>query len=222
MRPDKKETERASHLFPRGRNKKGLVQFLALMSRVRSRQVSVEDHCRCKSSEADKLTAADQGCVLIVGYAIASTSKVRSIMASLPSAQRASRHRFRSRAHWLRPTGGGFGATDWGGLRTAVIALIELVRGVPMLVALYVSSFIVPMMIPGVQVNLFDRFRLHGAIRALQVSPYFLGHPPVSVAATLATAGPLKFGGIVRRRSLRCNAAAISWRCRSAIFDDHN
>jgi hypothetical protein len=47
------------------------------------------------------------------------------------------------------------GATDWGGLRTAVIALIELVRGVPMLVALYVSSFIVPMMIPGVQVNLF-------------------------------------------------------------------
>jgi hypothetical protein len=76
-------------------------------------------------------------------------------MASLPSAQRASRHRFRSRAHWLRPTGGGFGATDWGGLRTAVIALIELVRGVPMLVALYVSSFIVPMMIPGVQVNLF-------------------------------------------------------------------
>jgi hypothetical protein len=33
--------------------------------------------------------------------------------------------------------------------------VIELVRGVPMLVARYVSSFIVPMMIPGVQVNLF-------------------------------------------------------------------
>ena len=42
-----------------------------------------------------------------------------------------------------------------GGLRTAVITLIELVRGVPMLVALYVSSFIVPMMLPGVEVNLF-------------------------------------------------------------------
>ncbi len=42
-----------------------------------------------------------------------------------------------------------------GGLRTAAIALIELVRGVPMLVALYVSSFIVPMMLPGIEVNLF-------------------------------------------------------------------
>jgi general L-amino acid transport system permease protein len=42
-----------------------------------------------------------------------------------------------------------------GGLRTAAITLIELVRGVPMLVALYVSSFIVPMMLPGVEVNLF-------------------------------------------------------------------
>jgi general L-amino acid transport system permease protein len=42
-----------------------------------------------------------------------------------------------------------------GGLRTAVITLIELVRGVPMLVALYVSSFIVPMMLPGIEVNLF-------------------------------------------------------------------
>jgi len=42
-----------------------------------------------------------------------------------------------------------------GGLRTAVVAAIELVRGVPMLVALYVSSFIVPMMLPGVEVNAF-------------------------------------------------------------------
>lgn len=125
------------------------------MSRVRSRQVSVEDHCRCKSNEADKLTAADQGCVLIVGYAIASTSKVRSIMASLPSHKGPPDIDFGAVRIGCAPTGGGFGATDWGGLRTAVIALIELVRGVPMLVALYVSSFIVPMMIPGVQVNLF-------------------------------------------------------------------
>jgi general L-amino acid transport system permease protein len=42
-----------------------------------------------------------------------------------------------------------------GGLRTAVIGTIELVRGVPMLVALYVSSFIVPMMLPGLEVNSF-------------------------------------------------------------------
>jgi ABC-type amino acid transport system permease subunit len=165
------------------------------------------------------------GCVLIVGYAIASTSKVGSIMASLPSAQRASRHRFRSRTHWLRPTGGGFGATDWGGLRNAVIALIKLVRGVPMLVALYLSSFIVPMMIPGVQVNLFVSVIASGFTAPYGRSRFRLissAIPPVRVAATLATAGPLKFGGIIRRRSLRCNAAAISWRCRSAIFDDHN
>ncbi len=42
-----------------------------------------------------------------------------------------------------------------GGLRTATIVVIELVRGVPMLVALYVSRFIVPMMAPGFEVNLF-------------------------------------------------------------------
>ena len=42
-----------------------------------------------------------------------------------------------------------------GGLRTAAIVVIELVRGVPMLVALYVSRFIVPMMAPGFEVNLF-------------------------------------------------------------------
>ena len=42
-----------------------------------------------------------------------------------------------------------------GGLRTAAIALIELVRGVPMLVALYVSRFIVPMTAPGLEINLF-------------------------------------------------------------------
>jgi general L-amino acid transport system permease protein len=42
-----------------------------------------------------------------------------------------------------------------GGLRTAIIAAIELVRGVAMLVALYVSSFIVPVMLPGVEVNSF-------------------------------------------------------------------
>jgi general L-amino acid transport system permease protein len=42
-----------------------------------------------------------------------------------------------------------------GGLRTAVVGAIELVRGVPMLVALYVSSFIVPMMFPGLEVNAF-------------------------------------------------------------------
>jgi general L-amino acid transport system permease protein len=42
-----------------------------------------------------------------------------------------------------------------GGLRTAIVGAIELVRGVPMLVALYVSSFIVPMMLPGLEVNAF-------------------------------------------------------------------
>ncbi len=41
-----------------------------------------------------------------------------------------------------------------GGVRTAAIVVIELVRGVPMLVALYVSRFIVPMMAPGFEVNL--------------------------------------------------------------------
>lgn len=42
-----------------------------------------------------------------------------------------------------------------GGLRTAAIVVIELVRGVPMLVALYVSRFIVPMMAPTLEPNLF-------------------------------------------------------------------
>ena len=42
-----------------------------------------------------------------------------------------------------------------GGLRTAAIATIELVRAVPMLVALYVSRFIVPMMAPAFDINLF-------------------------------------------------------------------
>jgi general L-amino acid transport system permease protein len=42
-----------------------------------------------------------------------------------------------------------------GGLRTAAIVVIELVRGVPMLVALYVSRFIVPMTAPGLDINLF-------------------------------------------------------------------
>jgi general L-amino acid transport system permease protein len=42
-----------------------------------------------------------------------------------------------------------------GGLRTASVVLIELVRGVPMLVALYVSRFVVPMMAPGFEINLF-------------------------------------------------------------------
>lgn len=45
--------------------------------------------------------------------------------------------------------------SSMGGLRTAAVVVIELVRGVPMLVALYVSRFIVPMMAPGVEVNLF-------------------------------------------------------------------
>jgi general L-amino acid transport system permease protein len=45
--------------------------------------------------------------------------------------------------------------SSMGGLRTAAIGVIELVRGVPMLVALYVSRFIVPMMVPGFEVNLF-------------------------------------------------------------------
>jgi general L-amino acid transport system permease protein len=45
--------------------------------------------------------------------------------------------------------------SQMGGLRTAAIGLIELVRAVPMLVALYVSSFIVPMMLPGFEVNAF-------------------------------------------------------------------
>lgn len=43
-----------------------------------------------------------------------------------------------------------------GGLRTAAIVVIELVRGVPMLAALYVSRFIVPMMMtPSLEPNLF-------------------------------------------------------------------
>ena len=45
--------------------------------------------------------------------------------------------------------------SNMGGLRTAAIAVIELVRGVPMLVALYVSRFIVPMTAPGLEINLF-------------------------------------------------------------------
>jgi general L-amino acid transport system permease protein len=45
--------------------------------------------------------------------------------------------------------------SSMGGLRTAAIAVIEIVRGVPMLVALYVSRFIVPMTVPGFEVNLF-------------------------------------------------------------------
>jgi general L-amino acid transport system permease protein len=45
--------------------------------------------------------------------------------------------------------------SSMGGLRTAAIVVIELVRGVPMLVALYVSRFVVPMMAPSVEVNLF-------------------------------------------------------------------
>ncbi|RBP17723.1 amino acid ABC transporter membrane protein 2 (PAAT family) [Roseiarcus fermentans] len=45
--------------------------------------------------------------------------------------------------------------SNMGGLRTAAIVVIELVRGVPMLVALYVSRFIVPMTAPGLEINLF-------------------------------------------------------------------
>jgi len=45
--------------------------------------------------------------------------------------------------------------SNMGGLRTAAIVTIELVRGVPMLVALYMSRFIVPMAAPGFDVNLF-------------------------------------------------------------------
>lgn len=45
--------------------------------------------------------------------------------------------------------------SSMGGLRTASVLLIELVRGVPMLVALYVSRFIVPMMAPALEINLF-------------------------------------------------------------------
>ena len=45
--------------------------------------------------------------------------------------------------------------SELGGLRTAAIVTIELVRAVPMLVALYVSRFIVPMMFPAVEINLF-------------------------------------------------------------------
>lgn len=42
-----------------------------------------------------------------------------------------------------------------GGLRSATVAGIELVRGLPMVVVLYVSSLIVPMMLPFIEVNLF-------------------------------------------------------------------
>ena len=42
-----------------------------------------------------------------------------------------------------------------GGLRIAAVLAIELIRAVPMLVALYVSRFIVPMMAPAFDINLF-------------------------------------------------------------------
>jgi general L-amino acid transport system permease protein len=42
-----------------------------------------------------------------------------------------------------------------GGLRVASVIVIELVRGAPMLVVLYVSRFIVPMMAPAFDVDLF-------------------------------------------------------------------
>ena len=42
-----------------------------------------------------------------------------------------------------------------GGLRTAAVVTIELIRAVPMLVALYVSRFIVPMMAPSFDINIF-------------------------------------------------------------------
>jgi len=42
-----------------------------------------------------------------------------------------------------------------GGLRVASVVVIELVRGAPMLVVLYVSRFIVPMMAPAFDVDLF-------------------------------------------------------------------
>ncbi len=65
---------------------------------------------------------------------------------------------------WMIAFAGAFGVavplalarrSKMGGLRTAAIMVIELVRGVPMLVALYVSRFVVPMMAPGFEVNLF-------------------------------------------------------------------
>jgi general L-amino acid transport system permease protein len=65
---------------------------------------------------------------------------------------------------WMIAYAGAFGVatplalarrSNMGGSRTAAILVIEVVRGVPMLVALYVSRFIVPMMVPGVEINLF-------------------------------------------------------------------
>jgi general L-amino acid transport system permease protein len=45
--------------------------------------------------------------------------------------------------------------TAMGGARLVSIGFIELIRGMPMLVVLYVSSLIVPMMLPGFEINLF-------------------------------------------------------------------
>jgi len=42
-----------------------------------------------------------------------------------------------------------------GGTQLVSVSVIELVRGMPMLVVLYVSSLIVPMMLPGFEINLF-------------------------------------------------------------------
>jgi len=42
-----------------------------------------------------------------------------------------------------------------GGTRLVSIGIIELIRGMPMLVVLYVSSLIVPMMLPSFEINLF-------------------------------------------------------------------
>jgi general L-amino acid transport system permease protein len=42
-----------------------------------------------------------------------------------------------------------------GGIRGVTIGFIELLRGMPMVVVLYVSSLIVPMMLPFIEVNLF-------------------------------------------------------------------
>jgi len=45
--------------------------------------------------------------------------------------------------------------SNMGGTRVASIGFIEIVRGMPMLVVLYVSSLIVPMMLPIFDINLF-------------------------------------------------------------------
>jgi general L-amino acid transport system permease protein len=42
-----------------------------------------------------------------------------------------------------------------GGIRGVTIGFIEMLRGMPMVVVLYVSSLIVPMMLPFIEVNLF-------------------------------------------------------------------